>query len=131
MQLAVNPANLINAAPGIFFTFGAASDNKVIAGRTNYKDLMVTDEIQSASSGHVEGSESYIIEVKIPWDLMKIKVTKGQDVDTTSFKPEKDTTIGLLPCVIDSESKGIINAAYRHENTNFNTKYFVPAKLTK
>lgn len=132
LQLAVNPGKLIEASSGIFFTFGATVNNNVIAYRSNYTELNVTDNIQSAASGHTTGKDSYIIEVKIPWELMKIKVTSGNKVDTTAFSPKKGVELGILPCVIDCDNvSSTIKAAYRHNNTNFNTNYFVSAILTK
>lgn len=132
IQLAVNPGNLIEASSGIFFTFGATGDNNVVAYRSNYSELNVTDKIQSAACGHTVGSDSYVIEVKIPWNLMKLKVTSGNIIDLTSFEPKKGAELGLLPCVIDCDNaSSTIKAAYRHNNTNFNTNYFVSAILTK
>ena len=133
LRLSINPANLIDSHSGIFFTFGATNDKKVVAYRNSYTESVVTDKITGASSGHIDGSNSYIIEVKIPWELLKIKKTSGNKViDTTSFKPENNVTLGLLPCVVDHDSKsGVTISAYRHNDTTFNTKYFVPSKLTK
>ena len=132
LQLAVNPGKLIKASAGIFFTFGATSDNKVISHRSNYTELTVTDLIQSAANGHSDGNDSYVIEVKIPWELMKIQATGSTSIDTTPFEAKKGVEIGLLPCVIDCNNKSsTITSAYRHNNTNFNTNYFVSALLTK
>ncbi len=130
VQLALNPGNLIEKREGIFYTFGATKDNKVITYRHNYDEKIVSKQITGVSSGHVSGSDKYIIEVLIPWDLIKLNVTTGNKIDTSSFEPKSGAEIDLLPCVINSkENSDTIETAYRFKGTTFNTPQFVPGKL--
>lgn len=141
LELAVNPGESIKGESdeGIFFSFGATEDGRVIAYRHNYSDGLVTDEITGVSSGHVKGSDSYTIEVFIPWSLMKLKTTgnysggKQTKLNTKSFKAEAGAVLGILPCAIDAkegytQDSGIL-AAYKFNGTDFLVKDFIRATL--
>ena len=125
LQLGLNPGNLLKTSTGLFFTFGATDDNKVIAHRANFDGKMCSKKVTSAASGHVNGSDSYIIEVMIPWDQIETALSK-------EFKAEAGASIGLLPCVLDYKLNGAtLNSAYRFKTTDFNPRMYVPATLTK
>lgn len=130
VQLAVNPGNLIKKTDGIFFSFGAKKDNTVVTFRHNYDEKIISDSISAASSGHVSGSNSYIIEAKIPWDMIAFKTTTGNTIDTSSFVAKSGAEINLLPCIIDcKEGSTTLNCAYKFKGSNFNVSSFVPGKL--
>ena len=76
------------------------------------------------------GNESYIIEVLIPWDLIKLDVKGGNKINTTSFEPKNGAEIALLPCVINCKDGGAtLEAAYKFKGTSFTVSQFVPGKL--
>ena len=125
IQLGLNPGGLLTTCSGLIFTFGATEDNKVIAHRANFENKVCSKKVTSAASGHVKGSDSYIIEVMIPWDQIETAFSKD-------FKAEAGASIGLLPCVLDYKIGGSsLNAAYRFKTTDFNPRLYVPATLTK
>lgn len=124
LQLGIDPGRLLTTSSGIFFTFGATSDNKVISSRANFNGGVITSKITGSASGHVNGNNSYIIEVFISWNLLETAFTK-------EFKPEAGASIGLLPCIIDYKSAGNFNAAYRFKTSDFNPRTYVPATLVK
>lgn len=133
LQLGVNPGNIIKpASQGIFFTFGAMSQGTVVSSRHNYNEGLINDKIEGLASGHKSGNDSYIIEVKIPWEEMSFKATSGGNIDTSSFEPKDGAEINLLPCVIDCKEDGhTINCAYKFKDTDFYTVDYVPTKLVK
>ena len=125
LQLGIDPGRLLTTSSGVFFTFGATDENNVIAHRANFNGRVCSKKVTSAASGHVKGSESYIIEVMIPWSEIETALSK-------EFKAESGASIGLLPCVLDYKIGGSsLNAAYRFKTTDFNPRTYVPATLTK
>lgn len=133
LQLGVNPGNVIKAAnQGIFFTFGATEDDRVVVSRHNYEEGMISDKVSGAASGHKSGNDSYIIEVLIPWEEMKFKATGSGNIDTSGFEPKDGAKIDLLPCVIDCKQDGAtINCAYKFKNSDFFAAQYVPCLLKK
>lgn len=130
LQLALNPGKLIDKSEGIFFTFGATRYDEVVAYRHNYDEKLVSDMVTGKASGHERGNESYIIEVLIPWDLIKLDVKGGNKINTTSFEPKNGAEIALLPCVINCKDGGAtLEAAYKFKGTSFTVSQFVPGKL--
>ena len=121
---------LIDKSEGLFFTFGATRYDDVVAYRHNYDEKLVSDMVTGKASGHERGNESYIIEVLIPWDLIKLDVKGGNKINTTSFEPKNGAEIALLPCVINCKDGGAtLEAAYKFKGTSFTVSQFVPGKL--
>lgn len=141
IELSINPSELLNGdrAEGIFFSFGATEDGKIVAYRHNYADGLVSDIIIGKATGHTEGSDSYTIEVCLPWSLIQIDEDctvggkKDIHIDSTGFVPEGGAKLGLLPCAIDSVDVGKkdpeITAAYKFNGTDFTAKDFISATL--
>lgn len=141
LELAINPGEILkgDTVEGIFFSFGATADGKVVAYRHNYLDGIVSDQITGKSSGHVSGSSSYTIEVFIPWSLVQMDTDctignkKDQHINTTAFEPKAGAVLGLLPCAIDASEKVTENAgilgAYKFIGTDFMVGDFVHATL--
>ena len=143
LELAINPGFAIEGegAEGIFFSFGAKADGGVVAYRHNYSDGIVSGIVKAASSGHTVGSDSYTIEVFLPWSIMKLDTdctVYGKEnihIDTTGFKAEAGAVIGLLPCAIDAlydDPAGTdgITAAYKFNGTDLVVTDFIKAALT-
>ena len=138
LELAVNPAHAIPANEkneGIFFSFGATKQGKIVAWRHNYLDGLVSDEITGAAKGHKKGNDSYTIEVYIPWSLMCIEADcniggkTDLHIDTTVFVPENGAVLGVLPCAIDADTNENILAAYKFNGTDFIVRDFVNLTL--
>ena len=138
LEIAVNPAHAIPANDsneGIFFSFGATKSGKVVGWRHNYLDGLVSEEITGAAKGHKKGSDSYTIEVYIPWELvmMDTDCTIGGKtdlhIDTTVFVPENGAVLGVLPCAIDADESETILAAYKFNGTDFLVRDFVNLTL--
>ncbi len=139
LEIAINPAHAIPANDkneGIFFSFGATRKGEIVAWRHNYEDGLVSDEITGAAKGHKKGSDSYTIEVYIPWSLVMLDTdcTIGGKtdlhIDTTAFVPENGATLGVLPCAIDANESEQILAAYKFNGTDFLVRDFVNLTLT-
>ena len=140
LELAINPGCLLrgNSAEGVFFSFGSAEDGSIVAWRHNFADGLVSDEITGANTGHVDGTESYSMEVYIPWSLVQIKercTVGGKEnirLDATDWEAKAGATLGLLPCAIDSfDSHGENIIAYKFNGTDFLAKDFIVATLVK
>lgn len=139
IELAINPGRLLSGekAEGIFFSFGAMENGKIIGYRHNFMDGLVSDEITGKATGHTAGTDGYVVEVMIPWSLVKIdaacSVGGKQDItiDSTGFVPEEGSIIGLLPCVIDADESGTILGAYKFNDTDFICDKFLNVKLVK
>lgn len=138
LEISVNPAHAIPANDkneGIFFSFGATQKGEIVAWRHNYEDGLVSDEITGAAKGHKKGSDSYTVEVYIPWSLMLLDTdcTIGGKtdlhIDTTAFVPENGATLGVLPCAIDANESEQILAAYKFNGTDFIVRDFVNLTL--
>lgn len=138
LEIAINPAHAIpknDSNEGIFFSFGATRKGEVVAWRHNYLDGLMSDQITGAAKGHKKGSDSYTIEVYIPWSLVCIDAdcTIGGKtdlhIDTTAFVPENGATLGVLPCAIDADTKENILAAYKFNGTDFLVKDFMNMTL--
>ncbi|MBQ7378687.1 MAG: hypothetical protein IJW70_03290 [Clostridia bacterium] len=138
LEIAINPAHAIPANDsneGIFFSFGATKAGKIVAWRHNYLDGLVSDEITGAAKGHKKGSDSYTIEVYIPWSLVRMETdcTIGGKtdlhIDTTAFVPQNGAVLGVLPCAIDADESENILAAYKFNGTDFLVKDFVNLTL--
>lgn len=138
LEIAINPAHAIpanNKNEGIFFSFGATRKGEIVAWRHNYEDGLVSDEITGAAKGHKKGSDSYTIEVYIPWSLvmMDTDCTIGGKtdlhIDTTAFVPENGAVLGVLPCAIDADERENILAAYKFNGTDFLVRDFVNLTL--
>ena len=138
LEIAINPGHAIPANKtneGIFFSFGATKSGKIVAWRHNYLDGLVSDEITGAAKGHKKGSDSYTIEVYIPWSLVRMDTdcTIGGKtdlhIDTTGFVPQNGATLGVLPCAIDADQNEQILAAYKFNGTDFVVKDFVNLTL--
>ena len=138
LEIAVNPAHAIpknKTNEGIFFSFGATKQGKVVAWRHNYLDGLVSDKITGAAKGHEQGSDNYTIEVYIPWSLVSMDTdcTIGGKtdlhIDTTAFTPENGAELGVLPCAIDADENEQILAAYKFNGTDFIVKDFINMTL--
>ena len=138
LELAVNPGLILkgDVTEGVFFSFGSMKDGSVVGYRHNFADGLVSDKITGVNKGHVEGTESYTMEVYIPWSLVQIKknctVGGKEDIrlDATKWEPAVGAQLGLLPCAIDSltpDGSDII--AYKFNGTDFVVGDFVVATL--
>ena len=138
LELAINPGLLLggSSAEGVFFSFGSAEDGSIVAWRHNFADGLVSDTITGANTGHVPGTESYSMEVYIPWSLVQIKgrcTVEGKEsirLDSTDWEAKNGAQLGLLPCAIDSfDANGESIIAYKFNGTDFLAKDFVVATL--
>lgn len=138
LELAVNPGLLLKGeeTEGVFFSFGSMKDGSIVGYRHNFADGLVSDEITGANKGHVEGTDSYTMEVYIPWSLVQIrgKCTVGGKesirIDATDWEPAVGAQLGLLPCAIDSlTADGSDIIAYKFNGTDFMVGDFVVATL--
>ena len=138
LELAINPGLILEGevTEGVFFSFGSMKDGSVIGYRHNFADGLVSDVITGANKGHVEGTESYTMEVYIPWSLVQIKgkcTVGGKDnirLDATRWEPSVGAQLGLLPCAIDSfTANGSEIIAYKFNGTDFMVGDFVVATL--
>ena len=138
LELAINPGLILEGevTEGVFFSFGSMKDGSVIGYRHNFADGLVSDVITGANKGHVEGTESYTMEVYIPWSLVQIKgkcTVGGKDnirLDATKWEPSVGAQLGLLPCAIDSfTANGSEIIAYKFNGTDFMVGDFVVATL--
>ena len=138
LELAINPGLILKGSKteGVFFSFGSMKDGSVIGYRHNFADGLVSDVITGANKGHVEGTESYSMEVYIPWSLVQIKgkctVGGKEDIrlDATKWEPAVGAQLGLLPCAIDSfTANGSDIIAYKFNGTDFMVGDFVVATL--
>ena len=138
LELAINPGRLLKGskAEGVFFSFGSMKDGSVVGYRHNFADGLVSDVITGANTGHVEGTDSYTMEVSIPWSLVQIKencTVGGKEsirLDATKWEATVGAQLGLLPCAIDSlDAHGRDIIAYKFNGTDFIAKDFVVATL--
>ena len=138
LELAINPGRLLKGtkAEGVFFSFGSMKDGSVVGYRHNFADGLVSDAITGVNKGHVEGTDSYTMEVYIPWSLVQIKETctvGGKNnirLDATAWEATVGAQLGLLPCAIDSlDAHGKDIIAYKFNGTDFIAKDFVVATL--
>ena len=138
LELAINPGRLLKGskAEGVFFSFGSMKDGSIVAYRHNFADGLVSDLITGANKGHVEGTDSYTMEVYIPWSLVQIKekcTVGGKEnirLDATDWEATVGAELGLLPCAIDSlDAHGRDIIAYKFNGTDFIAKDFVVATL--
>ena len=138
LELAINPGRLLKGtkAEGVFFSFGSMKDGSVVGYRHNFADGLVSDAITGVNKGHVEGTDSYTMEVYIPWSLVQIKETctvGGKDnirLDATAWEATVGAQLGLLPCAIDSlDAHGKDIIAYKFNGTDFIAKDVVVATL--
>jgi hypothetical protein len=138
LELAINPGRLLKGskAEGVFFSFGSAKDGSVVGYRHNFADGLVSDTITGVNKGHVEGTDSYTMEVYIPWSLVQIKencTVGGKEnirLDATKWEATVGAQLGLLPCAIDSfTASGSDIIAYKFNGTDFIAKDFVVATL--
>lgn len=143
LEISINPGNLLKAddrTEGVFFSFGATKDGKVVAYRHNFKDGLVSDKITGKASGHKAGTDGYTIEVMIPWDLVKIKTncTVGGKtdikLDSRNWEICNGTQFSVLPCAIDAitdadGSLDQITAAYKFKDTDFIVRDFLKITL--
>ena len=138
LELAINPGLILKGevTEGVFFSFGSMKDGSVIGYRHNFADGLVSDIITGANKGHTEGTDSYTMEVYIPWSLVQIKekcTVGGKEnirLDATKWEPSVGARLGLLPCAIDSlvaDCSDII--AYKFNGTDFMVGDFVVATL--
>ena len=136
--MAINPGLILEGevTEGVFFSFGSMKDGSVIGYRHNFADGLVSDQITGANKGHVEGTDSYTMEVYIPWSLVQIKgacTVGGKDnirLDATKWEPAVGAQLGLLPCAIDSfTANGSEIIAYKFNGTDFMVGDFVIATL--
>ena len=138
LELAINPGLILKGskAEGVFFSFGSAEDGSIVAWRHNFADGLVSDAITGANTGHISGTESYTMEVYIPWSLVQIKekcTIDGKEsirLDATGWEAKAGAQLGLLPCAIDSFDKnGEDIIAYKFNGTDFLAKDFIVATL--
>jgi hypothetical protein len=138
LELAINPGRLLKGskAEGVFFSFGSMKDGSVVGYRHNFADGLVSDAITGVNKGHVEGTDSYTMEVYIPWSLVQIKencTVGGKEsirLDATKWEATVGAQLGLLPCAIDSlDAHGRDIIAYKFNGTDFIAKDFVVATL--
>ena len=138
LELAINPGRLLKGskAEGVFFSFGSAKDGSVVGYRHNFADGLVSDTITGVNTGHVEGTDSYTMEVYIPWSLVQIKencTVGGKEsirLDATKWEATVGAQLGLLPCAIDSlDAHGRDIIAYKFNGTDFIARDFVVATL--
>ena len=138
LELAINPGLLLKGSKteGVFFSFGSMKDGSVIGYRHNFSDGLVSDQITGVNKGHVEGTDSYTMEVYIPWSLVQIKgkcTVGGKEnirIDATDWVPGVGAQLGLLPCAIDSQTaNGSDLIAYKFNGTDFMVGDFVVATL--
>ena len=138
LELAINPGRLLKGskAEGVFFSFGSMKDGSVVGYRHNFADGLVSDTITGVNTGHVEGTDSYTMEVYIPWSLVQIKencTVGGKEsirLDATKWEATVGAQLGLLPCAIDSlDAHGRDIIAYKFNGTDFIAKDFVVATL--
>ena len=138
LELAINPGLLLKGSKteGVFFSFGSMKDGSVIGYRHNFSDGLVSDQITGVNKGHVEGTDSYTMEVYIPWSLVQIKgkcTVGGKEnirIDATDWVPGVGAQLGLLPCAIDSlTANGSDIIAYKFNGTDFMVGDFVVATL--
>lgn len=138
LELAINPGRLLKGskAEGVFFSFGSAKDGSVVGYRHNFADGLVSDTITGVNTGHVEGTDSYTMEVYIPWSLVQIKencTVGGKEsirLDATKWEATVGAQLGLLPCAIDSlDAHGRNIIAYKFNGTDFIAKDFIVATL--
>ena len=138
LELAINPGLLLKGSKteGVFFSFGSMKDGSIVGYRHNFSDGLVSDEITGVNKGHVEGTDSYTMEVYIPWSLVQIKgkcTVGGKEnirIDATDWVPGVGAQLGLLPCAIDSfTANGSDIIAYKFNGTDFMVGDFVVATL--
>ena len=138
LELAINPGLILKGAKaeGVFFSFGSMKDGSVVGYRHNFADGLVSDTITGVNTGHVEGTDSYTMEVYIPWSLVQIKencTVGGKEsirLDATKWEATVGAQLGLLPCAIDSlDAHGRDIIAYKFNGTDFIAKDFVVATL--
>ncbi len=138
LELAVNPGMLLNGdeAEGIFFSCGSMKDGSVVVYRHNFADGLVSEAVTGASRGHTEGSESYTMELYLPWSLVQLdgNCTVGGKEDlhlnSTEWQPKGGARLGLLPCAIDSlDGDGRNIVAFKFNGTDFTVGDFVEAVL--
>ena len=138
LELAINPGLILKGevTEGVFFSFGSMKDGSIVGYRHNFSDGLVSDEITGANKGHVEGTDSYTMEVYIPWSLVQIKgkcTVGGKDnirLDATDWVPGVGSQLGLLLCAIDSfTANGSDIIAYKFNGTDFLVGDFIVATL--
>ena len=138
LEISINPGNVLPGdghAEGLFFSFGATRDGRVIAYRHNYGDGLVTDQITGKASGHKAGTDGYTIKIMIPWSLMRLDADctapggDGVHLDSTGFTPAIGTVFSVLPCAIDADTEGQILAAYKFNDTDFPVRDFLKITL--
>ena len=138
LELAINPGLLLKGSKteGVFFSFGSMKDGSIVGYRHNFSDGLVSDQITGVNKGHVEGTDSYTMEVYIPWSLVQIKgkcTVGGKEnirIDATDWVPGVGAQLGLLPCAIDSfTANGSEIIAYKFNGTDFMVGDFVVATL--
>ena len=138
LELAINPGLILKGSKteGVFFSFGSMKDGSIVGYRHNFEDGLVSDVITGANKGHVEGTDSYTMEVYIPWSLVQIKgkcTVGGKEnirLDATDWEAKAGAQLGLLPCAIDSfTANGSDIIAYKFNGTDFIVGDFVVATL--
>lgn len=135
LEIGLNPGHILgkNDDKGVFFSMGATADGRVMVHRHNYDEGMVTAEVRGCAVGHTEGSNSYTIEVCIPWSLIFIEAdcTKTDThLDATKLVPEEDLVMDMVLAAIDAENDSTIGIAYKFIGTDFVTGQYIPAALT-
>ena len=135
IEIGLNPGYILNRPDdkGVFFSMGAAADGTVVVYRHNYDEKIVTDQVTARATGHVSGSDSYTVEICIPWSLILIEAdcTKTDThLNATGVVPEDELIMDMVLAAIDSDEGGNITAAYRMARTDFITGKYLPANLT-
>lgn len=135
VEIGLNPGGILNQPhdKGVFFSMGATADGRVMVHRHNYDEGMVTTEVRGCAAGHIQGSNSYTIEVCIPWSLILIEAdcTKTDThLNATGLKPGEGFAMGMVLAAIDAKDNTTIGVAYKFNGTDFVAEKYIPGVLT-
>lgn len=134
VEIGLNPGYVLTQKDdkGVFFSMGATADGRVVIHRHNYDERMVTSEVQGVSTGHIQGSDSYTIEVCIPWSIILIEAdcTKTDThLNATHLIPKADLEMDIVLAHIDASDDQNISVAYKLADTDFVTGRYVTGTL--
>ncbi len=134
VEIGLNPGYILNKPEdkGVFFSMGATADGRVVVYRHNYDEKIVSDQVVGCAAGHTKGSQSYTVEVCIPWSLIFIEAdcTKTDThLNATGLTTGEGMIMDMVLATIDADENDAILAAYKIEGTDFVTGKYLPAYL--
>lgn len=134
VEFGLNPGYILDKADdkGVFFSMGATEGGRVIMYRHNYDEKLVSDDILGAATGHTQGSDTYTMEVCVPWSLILIEAdcTKTDThLDATKLTIGEDFGMGMVMASIDASDAETIGVAYKFRGTDFVTGKYLQGML--